>query len=153
MFRLRRKQTDSPTKVKNIGRLIIACNLFLLLGTSVSLPHTAMQGELGAFAHAIVLPMLCVEVWGLATGMGLLWAWRWARISMLVLCAVFTAFHVFMEITFIIMPSDGEVLLKWTIVSLIAIPIALGVWGFMFFMRSNVKAYFQGLNNIPTVAV
>jgi hypothetical protein len=87
--------------------------------------------------------------WGIATGIGLLRAWRWSRISTLIFSGLLAAFGVLEAVASLRMPGDvdttrGELMIFKTALTLLdLIPIAAGIAWLVFFTRKDVKAYFQ----------
>jgi hypothetical protein len=143
-------ERDCSKKVKKMGRDVTIASavmlFFGLVGYMQTMPHPL--GELGHFMHDSSEVLLFFGPWGLATGIGLMWAWRWARISMLIFsaplavagisCAVFILFHPVAP-----MPVWEHILFKLIFVSICAAPGAAGVALSVYFMRDNVKAYFR----------
>ena len=90
-----------------------------------------------------------VAGWGLATGIGLLRAWRWARISTLIFSAPLAAFGVLETVASLRMPGDVDtprwelIMFKTGLTLLDLIPIAAGIAWLVFFTRKDVKAYFH----------
>jgi len=77
-------ELDCFKTVKKVGGQVIAGSVFTLLVGFIAVPNLGSTGELEHFAHDTVPLLFCMTAWGLATGIGLLRAWRWARISMLI---------------------------------------------------------------------
>jgi hypothetical protein len=91
--------------------------------------------------------MVPVSLWGVVTGIGLMRAWRWARISMLVFGGLLTAICTLLMVGYLLMPGGGMawwsvLALRVLIVLLSLVPAVIGVRWFRFFLRSNVKSYF-----------
>lgn len=102
-------EPNCAKKLKNTGVIAIVVSGLTLFGALNLLSIPAMGG-MGHFDHDIFAPvLLCMAVWGLATGIGLLRAWRWARISILVFGSVLTAPCVLMAVPFLVMPGYGVV--------------------------------------------
>lgn len=87
--------------------------------------------------------------WGIATGIGLLRTWRWARISTLIFSGLLAAFGIAEAVASLRMPGDADtprwefIIFKTVLTLLDLIPIAAGVAWLLFFTRKDVKAYFQ----------
>ena len=87
--------------------------------------------------------------WGIATGIGLLRAWRWARISTLIFSGLLAAFGVLETAASLRMSGDVDtpsrelIVFKSFLILLDLIPIAAGIAWLVFFTRKDVKAYFQ----------
>ena len=154
-----RLKSDSSTRVNEIGRLVIGLSVILTGIMLLAIPNLGNQGEIGRFAHGILGPLLlCMAAWGPATGIGLLRAWRWARISMLVFSSLLALCGTLSVVLFLFMPSGG--VSGWTLfvmkaftLSLNLIPIAIGVRWFIFFTRKDVKGHFQTPRGVPIAPV
>lgn len=103
---------------------------------------------MGSFYHDNMVWTLLFACWGLATGIGLLRAWRWARISTLIFSGLLAAFGILGIVAFLLTPGEG--VSGWTLMILstastllFVIPIAVGLRWLLFFTRKEVKAYFQ----------
>ncbi len=86
--------------------------------------------------------------WGLATGIGLLRAWRWARVSTLIFSGRLGAIGILGIVGFLLMPAGDDsgwtlILLRTATTLLFLIPIVVGLRWLFFFTRKEVKAYFQ----------
>jgi len=139
---------DYSPKVKLAGRLAVGCNAFTMFGILLVDYQSGGHGEMGSFYLANTVWILLFSGWGLATGIGLLRAWRWARISTLIFSALLSALGVLAVVALMRMPA-GDVS-GWTLATLrtisvltALIPTALGIWWLVFFNRKEVKAYFQ----------
>jgi len=79
-------QTDCSQEITHVGRQVIAASLLMLLMTLLAFAQVGNlpMGEIGHFIHDAALFIIPLSVWGVATGVGLMRAWRWGRISMLV---------------------------------------------------------------------
>ena len=137
-------------KLKDIGVFVIIGSGFALLGGAFHFNMLPM-GEIGNFVYYISPYVCCMGAWGLATGIGLLRAWRWARISMLVFSSLIAAYGAIGVVAFLFMPN-GDMsgwplfLLKTGASIYWLFHVAIGVWWFRYFTRNNVKDYFQ---NVP----
>jgi len=135
-------------KVKKLGWELTACSVLALLIGPISIGNLGNEGEIGRFAHYMEPMFLCMVVWGLATGIGLLWSWRWARISMLVFSSFPIVLGILLAVGLLLLPKGDMsgwslILLKTVAVSLDLIPVAIGVRWFNFFRRDDVKTYFR----------
>jgi len=143
-------------KLKDIGVFVIVGSGFALLMGAIHFNMLPM-GEIGNFAHYIS-PYVCyMGAWGLATGIGLLRAQRWARISMLVFSSLLAAYGAVGVVVFLFMPngdmSGWPLLLLKTGVSIYWLfHVAIGVWWLTYFNRNNVKAYFRTPRRAPLVS-
>jgi hypothetical protein len=66
------------------------------------------HGEMGRFYHDNMAWTLLFSGWGLATGIGLLRAWRWARVSALIFSGLLAALGILGIVIFLLMPG-GDV--------------------------------------------
>ncbi len=139
---------DCSAKVKLTGRLAVGANAFVAFAVLLFDYQSGGHGEMGSFYRANMISILLFSGWGLATGIGLLRGWRWARISTLIFSALLAALGILAVVAFLRMPG-GDVS-GWTLVILRTIstllsliPTALGTWWLVFFNRKEVKAYFQ----------
>jgi hypothetical protein len=139
---------DCSEKVKLAGLLAVAGNAFAVFGIFLYEYQSGGHGEMGSFYHENMVWTLLFAGWGLATGIGLLRAWRWARISTLIFSGLLAAFGILGVVAFLRMPggsiSGGQLMIFRTASTLLfLIPIAVGLRWLVFFTRKDVKAYFQ----------
>jgi len=148
---------ECSKKLKKVGVFVIAVSICTILSICISLPNLGPEGEIGSFAHDIFAPLaLCMAAWGFATGVGLLRAWRWARISMLVFSSLIAVCGALAVVSFLFMPNGGAsgwtlFLIKAGTISYCLIPVAVGVRWFIYFTRNDVKAHFQTSHKAPLV--
>jgi hypothetical protein len=143
-------------RLKDIAGFVIVGSGFALLGGAIHFNMPPM-GEIGNFAYYIS-PYVCgMGAWGLVTGIGLLRAWRWARISMLVFSSLLAAYGAMGVVAFLFMPN-GDMsgwplfLLKTGVSVYWLFHVAIGVWWFSYFTRNNVKDYFRTSRRAPLVS-
>jgi hypothetical protein len=135
--------------VKVTGILAITCNAFLVFGILALEFQSGGHGEMANFYADTVVWTFPFAGWGIATGIGLLRAWRWARISTLIFSGLLAAFGVLEAVASLRMSGDvdttrGELIIYKTALTLLdLIPIAAGIAWLVFFTRKDVKAYFQ----------
>jgi len=135
--------------VKVTGILAIICNAFFVFGILAMEFQSGGHGEMANFYADSMVWTFPVAGWGLATGIGLLRAWRWARISTLIFSAPLAAFGVLETVASLRMPGDVDtprwelIMFKTGLTLLDLIPIAAGIAWLVFFTRKDVKAYFQ----------
>lgn len=139
---------DCSPRVKLAGRFAIAGNGVAALSILLFDYQSGGHGEMGSFYHSILLWIFLFAGWGVATGIGLLQAWRWARISALIFSALLALGGILGVVAFLGMPagglSGGAVLIFRVVSSLLGlIPVAIGLWWLVFFNRKDVKEYFQ----------
>jgi len=158
---------DSPAKrsasVTAAAVVAILCSLFLLLCFSVAflgmllvkLPSTASElppsvRTVGIAAQGF---MICLSLFGIATGIGLIYLRNWARISVL----IWGGFSVFfgligIPIAFLMqfppnpnspaLPRESMQAVRWILLLIYGIPLLIGVWWLILFNRKTVKAQF-----------
>lgn len=139
---------DCSKKIKKLGWELFTCSVLAVLSGMISIGNLGTEGEIGRFAHAAIPVFLCVVTWGLATGIGLLRSWRWARISMLLFSSLPILLGILMAGGFLLLPR-GDLsgwslfLLKTFALVLTVIPIAIGLRWLSYFSQDSVKAHFR----------
>jgi len=142
---IQRAQAKCVKEIRNTGMQVIVLSGITLFGSVMSYVNTSPpMGELGHFTHGIAPVLAVMSLWGVATGIGLRRACRWAWISMLVFGGLLTTTCTPVPAFYLLMPGGGVVSLLPRVVSLLYFlpAAALGLWWFSFFLRSNVKSYF-----------
>jgi hypothetical protein len=142
---IQRAQVQSVKEIRNTGLRAAVFSGFTLFGSVMSYVNTTPpMGELGHFTHAVAPVLAAMSLWGVATGIGLRRAYRWAWISMLVFGGLLTAFCTLPVVGLLMSGGvDANSLLGRVIGVLMFLPLAgIGVWWFTFFLRANVKSYF-----------
>lgn len=150
-------EADGSREVKNVGAQVIALSGIALFGSAMTFANsTPPMGELGHFTHDSCLFMIPVSAWGVATGIGLRRAWRWARISMLVFGGLLVLVGTILTLPMLFMPGGG--IAWWAVLALrvfgvllFLTPAVIGARWFRFFLRSNVKAFFGVSSKSPAV--
>ncbi len=132
-------------RVRSVGWLAVGGNAFAGLSVLMFDYQSGGHGEMGSFYHRNMIWFLGFAAWGLGTGVGLLRAWRWARISTLIFCGLLAAFGVLGVVAFLRMPagniSGGMVLVARILPTLIfVIPIVVAYRWLVFFSRQDVRA-------------
>lgn len=152
---------------------IVASAFTFLLGAMMLLGSTVLSKS----SRAAELPMnvgpilvgeamfiFAFAAWGLATGIGLLYLKRWARISLLVFAGIlaFISFFSALFIAFIPLPSlsNNDPNLPAGFTSLMRVGMglfygafaALGAFWLYFFNKQSVKAQFQPVQPVPASA-
>jgi hypothetical protein len=141
-------ESDGFQRVRNVGNLVIVLSIFTMV-EGLFAAASATMGDFGWFMHVFGVVLLPMSAWGLATGIGLLRSWRWARISMLVFSALLAACGTLGVVVGLFFMPNGStsgwelILLKTFFVSLYVIPAGIGVRWFMYFRRDNVRAHFH----------
>ncbi len=159
---------DSPKRPASVtvaGVVAILGGLFLLLGFSVALlalllvklPGTASElpPSVRAFGLATQGFMICLSLFGIATGIGFLYLRNWARISVLIWGGFSVFFAVIgIPIAFLTqfppspsspaLPAESMQAVRWILLVTYGIPLLIGVWWLILFNRKSVKAQFSG---------
>ncbi len=159
---------DSPKRSASVTAAAVVAilgGLFLLLGFSVALlalllvklPGTASElpPSVRTFGLATQGFMICLSLFGIATGIGLLYLRNWARISVLIWGGFSVFFGVIgIPIAFLTqfppspsspaLPAESMQAVRWILLVTYAIPLLIGVWWLILFNRKSVKAQFAG---------
>ncbi len=98
--------------------------------------------------------LVCMSLWGLATGVGLLRLQPWSRLSMLVfhslLCICAVSSVVLLVVLALTTPNKGIVTVhNFGVATFVAawfvlISVTIGVRGLLFFRRNDIRAHFGG---------
>jgi hypothetical protein len=145
---IQRAEVKCVKEIRDVGMSVIALSGFTLCVSLSLFANTSPPiGELGHFQHDSTFLLVPMSLWGVATGIGLMRAWRWARISMLVFGGLLATSCTLLIVGFLLMP--GGDMAWWSVLALRAlfvllslVPAAIGMRWFRFFLRSNVKSYF-----------
>jgi hypothetical protein len=139
--------------------------LLILLGCSIAFFGVLLQGSahntpvtpplLRNFTLGMMGFMMCLSLFGIATGIGLLYLRKWARISVLIwggFAVFFGAIGVAMA--FLIstgfppntaqLPAESLRLMRIILFFTYGLPFVVGVWWLILFNRKPVKAQFEG---------
>ena len=102
-------QSAGFARMRSLGRQMIGLSFLVLFFAGMSLLQLAPapRGEIGNFAVEASFYIFPCCLWGLATGFGILRAWRWARISMLVFGALLALFCALPGLLFLGMPGGS----------------------------------------------
>jgi len=99
--------------------------------------------------------MICLSLFGIATGIGLIYLRKWARISILI-WAGFCAFFGVIGIPIALLmpfsptpntanlPAEGMQLFRGILLTIYGMPLLIGIWWLVLFNRKSVKAQFAG---------
>ncbi len=148
---------EHPQAIGVIAALVIGFSvLFLLAGVPKiwelfqqhSDPVAGLIEELvyGGFV-VLVFVLGCV---GIATGVGLYFHWRWARVSILIFSALLPYPFVMMVIAFLSEPTffgPGDELPY--IFGAAIFVLAVGIWCLFYFNRTSVKRLFHARHKTP----
>ena len=151
---IQRAQAKRVKEIRDIGMSVIALSGFTLLVSLSLFANSPVMGELGHVQHDSAMVMVPMSLWGVVTGIGLMRAWRWARISMLAFGGLLTAICTLLIVGYLLMPGGGMawwsvLALRVLFVLLSLVPAAIGVRWFRFFLRSNVKSCFGVSRKAP----
>src|SRR5215469_4447811 len=132
----------------------ILCALFLLLIGSmtffaflfVKLPPPAAELPLflKTFELITMAFMVCLSIFGIITGIGLIYLRKWARISILIWGGVFAFFaSIGIPFAFLLpkfsppgspqLPEATEIFIQWMLVFIYGVPLVIGVWWLILF--------------------
>ncbi len=103
---------------------------------------------MGSFYQGDTIWILLFTGWGVATGIGLLRAWRWVRISALIFSGLLVAFGILVIAGLLRLHGGGisdwgSIIARAVLGLLSLIPIGVGTRFLIFFTRTEVKTYFQ----------
>ena len=138
-------QVKCVKEIRTTGAQVSVLSAITLFGGVMTYVNTSPpMGELGHFTHAFAPVLAVMSLWGVAAGIGLRRAYRWAWISMLVFGGFLTAICALLLVPFLLMPGGGwDAWLGRVVSALVFLPLAgIGLWWFTFFLRANVKSYF-----------
>ena len=142
------RSIDGSQKVKDIGRTVIGTSVLVLIMTLLGLVQMyPPMGEIGNFFYDSSVVIIPSTLWGVATGIGLMRAWRWSRISMLIFGGLLTIFCAMPGLVFLLSKQEG---FGWLAVAgvkalglLFLIPSVLVVRWHWYFLGEEARAYFQ----------
>ena len=152
----------------------ILVSLFLLLCSSVlffamllgKFPGTS--SELPPFVRNTMMAtnifMMCLSLFGIVTGIGLIYLRNWARISILIWGGMLVFFGgIDIPIAFLMpipptpsapdLPAAGIQAVRLILLAIYGMPLLIGIWWLILFNRKTVKAQFAGATGAadPTV--
>ena len=138
---------DCSETIRGIGRVTAWTNALAAVGILLIDYQSGGHGEMGSFYQGETIWILLFTGWGVATGIGLLRAWRWARISALIFSGLLVAFGI-LAIAGLLRLHDGlsdwgSIIVRAVLGLLSLIPIGVGTRFLIFFTRTEVKTYFQ----------
>jgi hypothetical protein len=163
-----RSMDDSPKRSASVTVAAVAAilgGLFFLLCFSaailvmllVKLPGAA--SELPPFLRNFMLVtqgfMIGVSLFGIATGIGLIYLRHWARISILIWGGMSVFFGIFGTLIVFLMPlsptpntadlpTGSMAAVRWIFLGIYGLPLLIGIWWLILFNRKSVKAQFAG---------
>ena len=82
---------DYSARVGSVGWLAVIGNPVAVLGLLMVDYQSGGHGEMGSFYRGNMIWFVAFGLWGFGTGLGLLRAWRWARVSALIFCGLLAA--------------------------------------------------------------
>ena len=137
--------------------LLLGCSVAFFGMLSMKLPGNTPG--LPPFAKTAMLVtqgfMMCLSLFGIATGIGLIYLRKWARVSILVWGGLSVFFGVFgILIAYLILfsrnphvpalPVEGMQAVRWILLLIYGLPLLIGVWWLILFNRKSVKTQFAG---------
>jgi hypothetical protein len=148
-------QPYASGKIRSIGRSVIGASLLVLIMYSLALVQTYPGvGEIAHFTYDSSIVIIPMTLWGVATGFGLLRAWRWSRISMLIFGTMLTLFSAVPGIAFLLTKQEG---FSWWAVVLVKlcgllflIPAAMVARWFWYFVGDEARIYFRTAAQAPS---
>jgi len=138
------------------GLFVLLCCSLAFFGTLLNtLPANPVEAQ--PFVRSAMLAtlglMMCLAIFGIATGIGLILLRNWARISALIwggLCVFFGAIGI--PIVFFIplvppesvpnLSADSMQAVRWILLFFYGLPLIAGIWWLILFNRKTVKAQF-----------
>src|SRR5216684_2447898 len=138
------------------GLFVLLCCSLAFFGTLLNaLPANPVEAQ--PFVRSAMLAtlgfMMCLAIFGIATGIGLILLRNWARISALIwggLCVFFGAIGI--PIVFFIplvppesvpnLSADGMQAVRWILLFFYGLPLIVGIWWLILFNRKTAKAQF-----------
>lgn len=148
-------QPSGSGKIRHIGQSVIRASLVVLFMALVALLQIGRppMGEIGHFAHDSSLVFMPMTLWGVATGIGLMRAWRWSRFSMLLFGTLLTLVSALPGVAFLMTKQEGfpwwAVLLVKVLGLLCLIPPAMVARWFWYFVGDEARNYFQTAVETP----
>jgi hypothetical protein len=144
--------------------LVVVCSIAFVGMLLIKLPGTAsaLPPSVRTFGLATQGFMICLSLFGVATGIGLLYLRKWARISILIwggFCAFFGVIGI--PIAFLMpfsqtpnapdLPAASMQLFRGILLIIYGMPLLTGIWWLILFNRKSVKAQFagQGVSDDP----
>lgn len=135
-------------KIKDIGRTVIGTSVLVLIMTLLGLVQMyPPMGEIGNFVYESSVVIIPMTLWGVATGIGLMRAWRWSRISMLIFGALLALFCALPALGFLFTGREG--FNGWQVAGvralglLFLVPSILVARWHWYFLGEEARAYFH----------
>jgi hypothetical protein len=137
---------------------LLSCSAVFLMMLLVKVPSTSSElpPSVRTFSLAAQGFMICLSLFGIATGIGLIYLRKWARISILIwggFCAFFGVIGI--PIAFLMpfpqtpnvpdLPAGSMQLFRWILLMIYGVPLLIGIWWLILFNRKSVKAQFAGM--------
>lgn len=141
-----RDQPNISQQLKRAGGVVTGLSAVALLWAAAGL---VVDQE-----KALGVLLVCLSLWGLATGVGLLRLQPWSRLSMLVFHSLLCICAVSAVVLFVVIasttPHKGIVTVHnlgvamFVTVCFVPISVTIGVRGLLFFRRNDIRAHFGG---------
>ena len=136
--------------------LLLCCSAVFFMTLLVKLPNppSELPPSVRAFSLGAQGFMICLSLFGIATGIGLLYLRKWARISILI-WGGFSAFFgvIGIPIAYFMMhspipnapalPAESMQAVRWILLVIYGLPLLIGVWWLILFNRKGVKTQFD----------
>src|SRR5216683_363897 len=138
------------------GLFVLLCCSLAFFGTLLNtLPANPVEAQ--PFVRSAMLAtlgfMMCLAIFGIATGIGLILLRNWARISALIwggLCVFFGAIGIPVAFFIPLVPpesvpnlsADSMQAVRWILLFFYGLPLIVGIWWLILFNRKTVKAQF-----------
>jgi hypothetical protein len=137
--------------------LLLCCSFAFFAFLLVKLPDTTYK--LSPSVRTMMLGMqgftMCLSLFGVATGIGLIYLRRWARISILIWGGLSVFFGVIgIPIAFLMpfsqtpngpdLSAEGMPLFRGILLIIYSMPLLIGIWWLILFNRKSVKVQFAG---------
>ncbi len=138
------------------GLFVLLCCSLAFFGTLLNtLPANPVEAQ--PFVRSAMLAtlgfMMCLAIFGIATGIGLILLRNWARISALIwggLCVFFGAIGIPVAFFIPLVPpesvpnlsADSMQAVRWILLFFYGLPSIVGIWWLILFNRKTVKAQF-----------
>jgi len=145
---------------------LLCCSLALFAFLLVKLPGASP--EFPPFVRNTMLAtqgtMMCLSLFGVATGIGLIYLRNWARISILIWGGMLIFFGgIGIPIAFLMpipptpnapdLPAAGTQAVRLIFLAIYGMPLLIGIWWLILFNRKTVKAQFAGATGSVDPAV
>jgi hypothetical protein len=164
----RRSMDSSPSRSASVtaaavvailsgALLVVGCSIAFLGMLLIKLPGASSElpPSVRTFALATQGYLICLSLFGIATGIGLIYLRQWARVSILIWGGFFVFFGVIGTPIALLtpfsptptapnLPAESMQLLRGILLIVYGAPLLIGVWWLILFNLKSVKAQFAG---------